>query len=192
MVISNYTFSQIYVAILDLTSKVLYNKIPSYVIDHWCYFRILVAFNKKNTSFLPLSIINPVSPPWCVFLSLSPPSLIPLSPSLPHTCVNIVLSVSMCVCGSGAALLAGGGGERERKSSERGKEIHTQRSKAFTGTKHAVSISQIRAAYSPLIYLKADYSSCLQYILFQIINLIMDNRINTFRINWLVLISNII
>ena len=50
----------------------------------------------------------------------------------------------MRVCGWSAALLAGGGGgERGRKRSERGKETQRQRerSKAFTGTKHAVSIS---------------------------------------------------
>lgn len=58
----------------------------------------------------------------------------------------------MCVCGRGAALLAGGVGERLKKQQERERRtVHTQRSKAFTGTKHAVSISQIRAAYSPLI-----------------------------------------
>lgn len=46
----------------------------------------------------------------------------------------------MCVWeGTRAALLAGGGGERERKRSERGKE--TEREKAFTGTKHAVTVS---------------------------------------------------
>lgn len=38
-------------------------------------------------------------------------------------------------------MLAGGGGERERKRSERGIEIHREGSKAFTGTKHAVSNS---------------------------------------------------
>lgn len=44
-----------------------------------------------------------------------------------------------------AAMLAGGGGERERNRSERGKEMQKDReregSKAFTGTKHSVSIS---------------------------------------------------
>lgn len=48
----------------------------------------------------------------------------------------------MCVWeGRRAALLAGGGGERERKRSKRGKETERERSKAFTGTRHAVSVS---------------------------------------------------
>lgn len=90
-----------------------------------------------------------------VFFFHSPDCLshffLPLSSPYLREYSTVCIYVSMCVCGSGAALLAGGGGERERKSSERGKDMHTQRSKAFTGTKHAVSISQIRAAYSPLI-----------------------------------------
>lgn len=131
----------------------------------------VLSLSSHYNCFIPL-LLSCVSLFPSVFLALFPTISHPLSSLYLCEYSSVCIHVSVRVWEGKRAALAGGGGERERRS-ERGRDIHTERSKAFTGTKHAVSISQIRAAYSPLFYLKADYSSFLQSVLGHIINFIV-------------------
>lgn len=155
-----YIFSNLIFFLFYRQSDFQSPKLSPDFIDFWT----LVPFNEKHSSppFFPFYLIShyipflyfllsSVSLPWCVFISLSTLSLIPsLSPppSLLHTCVNIVVSVSLCLC-----VCVGGVQhcwleeeeeevrEEEKEAREGKKHRDRERSKAFTGTKHAVSIS---------------------------------------------------
>lgn len=142
-----------------LTSRVLNYQTSADFIDHCYYFCTLKDFNKKSQTLFPFLSDCPHYIPFIHFL-LSSLSLfhgvfffhsphylsflvfLPLSPSYMCEYSSACIYVSTCVCGRGREQDFWLEEEvREIEISEREGKKHRERSKAFTGTKHAVSIS---------------------------------------------------